>query len=86
MRKEESLSPLKLGILGVSREYKNSGYGKVILDYLKILFVTENRTGCRYITVDAYSKSVPFYIKNGFIFFTDDDKDEKDEDTRTDVF
>ena len=30
--------------------------------------VTENKTGCRFITVDAYVSAVPFYLKNGFMF------------------
>ncbi len=66
---------VKLGRLGVSKEYKGTGYGKAILDYLKVLFVTDNRTGCKYITVDAYKKSLGFYEKNDFKYFTDKDKD-----------
>ena len=27
---------------------------------------TDNRTGCRLVTVDAYVEAVPFYQKNGF--------------------
>lgn len=27
---------------------------------------TDNRTGCRLMTVDAYVDAVPFYIRNGF--------------------
>jgi len=65
---------VKLGRLGVSKQYKGKGYGKAILDYLKIWFVTDNRTGCKYITVDAYSKSLLFYEKNEFKYFTDKDK------------
>ena len=30
--------------------------------------ITENKTGCRFITVDAYQSAVPFYMKNGFLF------------------
>ena len=30
--------------------------------------VSENKTGCRFITVDAYLSAVPFYLKNGFLF------------------
>jgi hypothetical protein len=31
------------------------GLRRRILDWLKILFLTANRTGCRFITVDAYN-------------------------------
>ena len=30
--------------------------------------VSENKTGCRFITVDAYKNAVPFYKKNNFKF------------------
>jgi GNAT superfamily N-acetyltransferase len=63
-----SYPAVKLGRLGVDASFKGQKIGKSILDYLKYLFITENRTGCRYITVDAYNKSIGFYQKNGFLF------------------
>jgi GNAT superfamily N-acetyltransferase len=66
---------MKLGRLGVSSSYKGTGIGTIILDYIKELFVTNNRTGCRYITVDAYGASLSFYEKNGFKYLTSKDKD-----------
>lgn len=30
--------------------------------------ITENKTGCCFITVDAYATAVGFYINNGFKF------------------
>ncbi len=30
--------------------------------------ISENKTGCCFITVDAYAPAVDFYIKNGFQF------------------
>jgi hypothetical protein len=42
-------------------------------------FIENYKTGCRFITVDAYSKSLGFYLKNGFIFMTSKDEDK---DTR----
>ncbi len=30
-------------------------------------FTTDNRSGCRFITVDAYREAVAFYEKNGFV-------------------
>lgn len=62
---------VKIGRLGVTNEYKGKGIGTIILDYLKIWFVDKNKTGCRFITVDAYSKSLVFYEKNGFNYLTD---------------
>jgi len=74
-KKFKSYPAMKIGRLGISKEYKGKGYGTAILDYLKILFITENRTGCKFITVDAYKDSLPFYEKNGFSYFTENDKD-----------
>ena len=36
--------------------------------------VSENKTGCRFITVDAYCSAVPFYLKNGFMFMGTDER------------
>jgi len=63
-----------LGRLGVSNAVKGTGIGTMILDYIKELFITNNRTGCRYITVDAYGASLSFYEKNGFTYLTTKDK------------
>jgi len=30
-------------------------------------FIIDNKTGCRFITVDAYRNAIPFYEKNGFL-------------------
>ncbi len=56
---------------------QGSGLGREILDWLKILFLTENRTGCRFITVDAYNNenTIGFYERNDFTLLTESDKD-----------
>ena len=60
-----------IGRLGVSSEYRGKGLniGSQILDFLKGWFRSfENKTGCRFIVVDAYNneKTLRFYEKNGF--------------------
>lgn len=74
-----SYPAMKIGRFGVNNNYKGNGIGRDIIGYLKKLFVTNNRTGCRFITVDAYSQSLKFYEKCGFKYLTEDDKGE---DTR----
>lgn len=69
-----SYPAMKIGRLGVSNNHQGNGWGVIILDYLKELFISNNRTGCRYITVDAYRQSLKFYEKNGFLYLTDSDK------------
>ena len=73
-KRYNSYPAMKIGRLGVSILHKNKGWGTDILNYLKDLFVTNNRTGCRFITVDAYRDSLSFYEKNGFKYLTLSDK------------
>jgi GNAT superfamily N-acetyltransferase len=74
-----SYPAVKIGRLGVDLEFQNIGLGTEILDYIKMLFVNNNRTGCRFITVDAYRQSLHFYEQNNFQFL---DQKDIDEDTR----
>lgn len=60
-----------IGRLGVSSEYRGKGLniGSQILDFIKGWFRSfDNKTGCRFIVVDAYNndKTLHFYEKNGF--------------------
>lgn len=60
-----------IGRLGVSSKYRGKGMniGSQILDYIKGWFQSEdNKTGCRFIVVDAYNnpQTLHFYEKNGF--------------------
>ena len=73
-RNYKSFPAMKIGRLAISKDFQGNKYGTQILDYLKILFITNNRTGCRFITVDAYKESIPFYEKNGFKFLTNKDE------------
>lgn len=57
---------VKIGRLGVSEKYGRQGFGTAILDFIKDMFITNNRTGCCFITVDAYQQSEGFYVENGF--------------------
>ena len=50
------------------------GIGRDLLSYIKQETIEQTRSGCRYITVDAYTISVEFYSKNGFVFLTEEDK------------
>lgn len=38
------------------------------------IVVENGKTGCRFVTVDAYNAAVPFYEKNGFDFLTQKDE------------
>lgn len=61
---------VKIGRFGVNRAYRNTGahWGSRTLDFIKYWMITENKTGCCFITVDAYATAVGFYMNNGFRF------------------
>ncbi|MDO5130582.1 MAG: hypothetical protein Q4D64_11765 [Prevotellaceae bacterium] len=50
----------------------------VFMPLTKIVF--SNKTGCRYLIVDAYNSEIPlaFYKKNGFDFIFSTEEQEKD--------
>ena len=60
--------------MAVSEKYERQGIGRMIIDYTKELFITNNRTGCSFITVDAYKNSLEFYERNGFLYLSGKDK------------
>ena len=60
-----------IGRLGINAEFRNHGIGTELLDFIKSWFIDEeNKTGCRFLIVDAYNNEVPlgFYQKNEFLF------------------
>ncbi|MBN1366074.1 MAG: GNAT family N-acetyltransferase [Syntrophaceae bacterium] len=72
---------VKIGRLGVHKDYQRNHIGSYLLNMTKEFFLTHNRTGCRFITVDSYNSEVTisFYQKNGFQFLWNNDKNK---DTR----
>lgn len=65
-----SYPAVKLCRLGIDTAYKGIGLGSVLINFIIGLYMTSNRAGCRFVTVDAYNTAVPFYEKNGFILLT----------------
>ena len=73
----KSYPAVKIGRLGVSVDNKGKSIGSFIIDFVKAYFVFNNKSGCRFITVDAYSDAIPFYQKNGFVPINDADINDK---------
>lgn len=66
-----NLPAVLIGRLGVSADCRGKGLniGSQILDHIKDSFRSAtNKTGCRFIVVDAYNneRTIHFYEKNGF--------------------
>ena len=61
---------VKLGRFAIAEAHQGKGIGTEILDYIKMLFTRDNKTGCRFIIVDAANneRTLNFYKKNGFEF------------------
>lgn len=57
---------VKITRLGVCATFHRMGVGSDLLDVVKRFFLADNRTGCRFITVDAYRDAVGFYERNDF--------------------
>ena len=71
----KSYPAVKLCRLGVDVSAKKHRIGTTILNYIKSMFVIDNKTGCRFLTIDAYLNAVTFYEKNGFRFMNSEDDD-----------
>ncbi|MEY2666099.1 MAG: hypothetical protein RLZZ384_270 [Pseudomonadota bacterium] len=69
-KRYSTMPAVKIGRFAVDKNAKKQGYGTQIMDFIKIWFVTRNKTGCRFILVDALKEAQPFYEKNGFSFLS----------------
>ena len=72
----KSYPAVKIGRLGVDIAFKEQGIGRKVIDFIKRYFTIDNKTGCRFITVDAYAAAIPFYLRNGFVPLNEEDKEE----------
>lgn len=72
---------VKIGRLGVDIKYQNEHLGRLIINFVKDTFISNNRTGCAFVTVDALKNAVPFYQHNGFKFLKPSELDNKEKET-----
>ena len=68
----KSYPAAKICRLGIDSSAKGQSLGTFILDFIKSYFIVDNKTGCRFLTVDAYVDAVLFYIKNNFLPLSSD--------------
>lgn len=75
-----------IGRLGVNKDFRNiegeeQRIGDQVMDFIKSWFVDgANKTGCRFIVVDAYNtfKPLRYYSSNGFVELFSTEEQEKD--------
>lgn len=77
-KRYSSMPAVKIGRLATSSSFHRHGIGTELLDFVKYWFTHGNKTGCRFVIVDAYNKDkvTDFYQKNGFEFLLTDDASE----------
>ncbi|MBF0457836.1 MAG: GNAT family N-acetyltransferase [Nitrospirae bacterium] len=73
-RSYHSYPAVKIGRFAVHRDFHNKRIGRKMMNHIKRFFLDSNKAGCRFITIDSYSDSVGFYLKNGFDFLSEKDK------------
>lgn len=78
-----SYPAVKIARLGVRVDFQGMGIGSRLINNVKHFFLTKNRTGCRFITVDAYSneKALRFYQGNDFNILKEPKKNKPSPDT-----
>ena len=65
-----------IGRLATNKEYAGKGVGTAVMDFIKRWFRFDNKTGCRFIIVDAYNSeaTIHYYLKNGFKYLLEDER------------
>lgn len=65
-----------IGRLATNKNYAGKGIGTAVMQFIKYWFRLNNKTGCRFIIVDAYSSeaTLHYYFKNGFNFLVEDER------------
>ena len=81
-KRYKDMPAVNIARFATAKHLQSRNIGTKLLEFIKVWFVKANKTGCRFIIVDAYNnpKTIHFYQKNNFVFLVPSDKD--DEDTR----
>ena len=70
-----------IGRLGVNQNHKGAGIRRELMDFIKSWFIDpNNKTGCRFMVVDAYNEPIPikYYTQNDFEFLFSTEEQEKE--------
>ncbi len=72
-----SYPAIKIGRLGIAKIAQHQSIGTYLLEFIEDYFIIDNKSGCRFVTVDAYVDAIPFYIRNNYQFLNNDDEDKR---------
>lgn len=73
----KSYPAIKICRLGIDQSVQGQQIGTFIIDFVGTMFITDNKSGCRFLTVDAYAQAIPFYLKNDFAFLSANDENQR---------
>ena len=78
-KRRKDYPAVKIGRLGVHQDFTGKNLGGQILTFIKRWFAFNNKTGCRFLLVDAYNRPevIRFYEKNDFATVTMKDETKK---------
>lgn len=78
-KRYRSMPAVKIGRFAVAQDRAGNGIGSKLMSAIKYDFIHGNKTGCRFIVVDAYNKPevIGFYSKNAFDFLTLENENDK---------
>ena len=64
---------IKIGRLGVTKNYQGTGIAYELMDFIKGFSLIEHKPACRLLLLDAYNKvlQINYYERNGFVFLSD---------------
>lgn len=68
-----------IGRIGINEEFQGLRIGSQLIEFIKDWFRAEdNKTGCRFLVVDAYNnpRILNFYERNGFKYLHKSDEEE----------
>lgn len=60
--------------LATDKSARGLGIGSMMLNTVIESYRGGNKAGCRFITVDAYTDAIPFYLKQGFMPLSKEDE------------
>lgn len=73
----KSYPAAKICRLAIDADYKGKGIGSYLLKFIKTYYIADDKAGCRFLTVDAYTDAVQFYLKNDFVTLSEGDATSK---------
>lgn len=71
----KSYPALKICRLATDKKYHGEGIGTMMVNMIITSYKSDNKAGCRFITVDAYADALPFYYQQGFVPLSKEDED-----------